>query len=224
MTITERLFALRDEGYAAFTARLIPNIEPARVIGVRSPDVRRLARELRGSAEADRFVAELPHRYLEENGLHAALLEGVKDFDEALRQVERFLPHVDNWATCDTLSPRVFGRRADRLLPSVERWLADGHEYTVRFAIGMLMRHYLDAPRFDPAHLQRVASIGRQEYYIRMMQAWYLATALAKQEAATLPFLERGRVDEWVRRKAIQKACESYRVPAATKARLKAMR
>lgn len=224
MTITETLFGLRDEGYAAFTARLLPTIDPARVIGVRAPAVRRLARELRGSAEADLFLASLPHHYLEENALHAALLEGVKDFDQALHQVELFLPHVDNWATCDSLSPRVFGHQAERLLPSVERWLDAEHQYTVRFGIGMLMRHFLDAPRFAPCHLQRVAAIECDEYYIRMMQAWYLATALAKQPSATMPYMEPGRVGEWVRRKAIQKACESYRVPDATKARLRAMR
>lgn len=209
MNIEERLFALRDEKYAAFTAKLIPNINPNSIIGVRAPQMRQLARELKGTAEAEAFLAVLPHRYLEEYGLHAALLEGVRDYDTALHEVERFLPFVDNWGTCDTLSPRVFARHTDELLPHIRRWMASEHEYTVRFGIGMLMRHYLDE-YFRKEHLQWVASIDREEYYIKMMQAWYFATALAKQWEATLPVI--ASLPAWVRRKTIQKACESFRV------------
>ena len=218
MNIEERLFDLRDEKYAAFTAKLIPTVDPSRVIGVRAPQMRQLARELKGSAEAAAFVAVLPHRYLEENGLHAALLEGLKDFDAALHEVERFLPHVDNWATCDTLSPRVFAKHKEELLPHVRRWMASKHEYTCRFGIGMLMRHYLD-DAFCSEHLQWVASIHREEYYVKMMQAWYFATALAKQWDATLPVIS--TLPDWVRRKTILKACESFRVPQAHKDYLK---
>ena len=219
MTIEERLFALRDGKYADFTARLIPNINPARVIGVRAPLMRQLARELKGTAEAEDFLATLPHRYLEENHLHAALLEGVKDYSLALREVERFLPYVDNWATCDTLSPRVFARHTDKLPPIIHKWMALPHEYTVRFGIGMLMRYFLEDKTFRPEYLQWTASIDCEEYYIRMMQAWYFATALAKQWEATLPVI--GTLPEWVRRKTIQKACESFRVPQEHKDYLK---
>ena len=222
MTIQERLFALRDEKYADFTSRLIPNIDPGRIVGVRSPQMRQLARELRGTAEAEAFVASLPHRYLEEYGLHAALLEGIKDYGTALREVERMLPYVDNWATCDTLSPRVFARHTAELLPHVCRWMGAGHEYTCRFGIGMLMRYYLEDGAFCAEHLQWVANIRREDYYVRMMQAWNFATALAKQWEATLPVVE--ALPDWVRRKSIQKACESRRVDDNRKALLRALR
>ena len=224
MDIESRLMALRDEGYAAFTAKLIPNLPPDRVIGVRAPHIRLLAKELRGSAEAEAFLAALPHRYLEENGLHAALLCDIKDYAAALSEVERFLPHVDNWATCDTLSPRAFARHTAELLPHVRRWMASPHEYTCRFGIGMLMRYYLEDSAFLVDHLQWVAAINRDEYYIKMIQAWYFATALAKQWPAAEPYMHPGRVGEWVRRKAIQKAIESFRVPAAHKAHLRDLR
>lgn len=221
MTIEERLFALHDEKYAAFTAKLIPNVNPDCIIGVRAPQMRQLARELKGTHEADVFLSVLPHRYLEENGLHAALLEGVKDFDAAICEVERFLPYVDNWGTCDTLSPRVFAKHTDELLPHICRWMAARHEYTVRFGIGMLMRYYLDI-HFREEYLQWVASIDREEYYIKMIEAWYFATALAKQWDATLPVI--AGLPDWVRRKSIQKACESYRVPQAHKDVLRGLR
>lgn len=216
--IQDRLFALRDEKYAAFTAKLIPNIDPARVIGVRAPLMAKLAKELKGTDEAREFLARLPHRYLEENGLHAALLCGVKDYATVVEEVERFLPYVDNWATCDTLSPRCFARHTDELLPRIRQWMASDLEYTCRFGIGMLMRHYLD-DHFRPEYLQWVASIHREEYYVKMMQAWYFATALAKQWEATLPVI--ATLPDWVRRKSIQKACESFRVPQEHKSFLR---
>ena len=223
MNIQERLFALRDEKYAAFTARLIPNIDPTTIIGVRAPLMARLAKELRGTAEAEAFMAVLPHRFLEENGLHAAQLSGMKDYDAVVEETERFLPYVDNWGTCDTLAPKCFARHADELLPRVRRWMGSEHEYTCRFGIGMLMRHYLDE-HFREEHLKWVAAIDREEYYIKMMQAWYFATALAKQWDATLPYMTKGRVGEWVRRKSIQKAIESFRVSDEHKNALRKMR
>lgn len=212
MTIQERLFALRDERYAAFSAKLIPTVAPDRFIGVRSPQLRELAKELRDSAGD--FLAELPHRYHEENMLHAYLLCVGKDYAAVVGETERFLPYVDNWAVCDSLAPRVFARHKGELLPRIERWMAAEHEYTVRFGIGMLMRHFLDGD-FRQEHLGRVAAVSRDEYYIKMMQAWYFATALAKQWDATLPVVD--SLTGWVKAKTIQKACESYRVSAGHK-------
>ena len=221
MTIQERLFALRDEKYAVFTAKLIPNIDPDHIIGVRAPQVAFLAKELRGTPEAAVFISALPHRYLDENGLHAALVNHIKDYATALSEVERLLPHIDNWATCDTLSPTCFARHTDELLPHVRRWMASSHEYTCRFGIGMLMRHYLEPKSFREEFLQWVATIDHEEYYVRMMQAWYFATALAKQWDATLPIID--NLAPWVRRKTIQKACESFRVPQAHKTMLRTL-
>lgn len=207
MTIQERLFSLRDEKYATFSAKLIPTVSPDRFIGVRSPQLRTLAKELKNNASG--FLSELPHQYHEENMLHAYLLCEEKKYDILVEETERFLPYVDNWAVCDSLAPRAFARHKEELLPRIKKWMAAEHEYTVRFGIGMLMRHFLDAD-FRREHLRWVAEVSRGEYYIKMMQAWYFATALAKQWDATLPLLD--TLEGWVRGKSIQKALESYRV------------
>ena len=221
MTIQERLFTLRDEKYAAFSAKLIPTVEPDRFIGVRSPQLRTLAKEMCSNnshssliTQRSSFLNELPHRYHEENMLHAYLLCEEKKYATVVEETERFLPYIDNWAVCDSLAPRVFARHKEELLPHFERWMAAEHEYTVRFGIAMLMRHYLDAD-FRPEYLTKVAAVSREEYYIQMMQAWYFATALAKQWEATCPVI--ATLPDWVRRKSIQKACESFRVPQAHK-------
>ncbi len=208
------LLALRDERYRAFHLRLVPGLPADALIGVRMPQLRTLAKEI----DAEPFLACLPHRYYEENQLHAILLSGMKDFDLCLREVECFLPYVDNWATCDGLRPRCFAKHTDELLPFVQRWLASEHEYTVRFGIGVLEAFFLDKA-FYPEQLQWVAAIRREEYYVKMMQAWYFATALAKQWDATLPVV--ATLPDWVRRKTVQKACESFRVPQEHKDRLK---
>lgn len=221
MEILERLFSMQDVGYQAFQRRLMPTVAPERVIGVRTPQLRRLAKELRGSAGA--FLAELPHFYYEENNLHAFLIEGISDYDECLSAVEAFLPHIDNWATCDSLSPRVFGRHTDELLAPIQCWLGSERVYPCRFGIGQLMRWYLDE-RFSPEYLRMVAAVASEEYYVRMMVAWYFATALAKQYEFTLPYLTEGRLDEWTHRKTIQKAIESDRISAEQKAYLRTLR
>ena len=221
MTIRERLLALRDEKNAAFLARLIPNLPPETVLGARTPELRSLARELRGTEEAARFLETLPHGYLEENQLHAFLIAEIRDYARCLREVERFLPFVDNWATCDGLRPRCFAKHTGDLLPHINDWLHAEHEYTVRFGIGILEAFYLD-DAFEEGHLQWVAAIRREEYYIRMMQAWYFATALAKQWDAALPVIP--TLPEWVRRKAIQKACESFRVSDEHKAIIRTLK
>lgn len=217
MNIEERLFALQDLRYREFHRGLVPTAADDYIIGVRMPALRALAKEI----EPESFLSTLPHRYYEENQLHAILLSGMKDYDRCLREVERFLPYVDNWATCDGLRPRCFAKHTDELQPFVQRWLAAKHEYTVRFGIGVLEAFFLDEA-FRPEQLQWVASIHREEYYIKMMQAWYMATALAKQWDATLPLV--ATLPDWVRRKTIQKACESFRVPADHKAILHNMK
>lgn len=220
----ERLFSLRDEKYAAFQRPLLPNLAPESIIGVRTPALRLLAKELRGSAEAEAFLAALPHRYFEENQLHAFLVAQERDYRRCIERLECFLPFVDNWATCDQLSPRVLGRHRAELLPEVRRWMASGHEYTCRFGIGMLMRYYLEDNTFSEEYLRWVAAIDREEYYVRMMQAWFFATALAKQWSAAEPYMHDGRLPDWVRRKAIQKALESFRIPAAHKSHLRGLK
>ena len=219
MTIQEKLFSLHDEKYAAFSAKLIPTVEADRFIGVRSPQLRALAKELKNNASE--FLGELPHRYHEENMLHAYLLCEEKKYAILVDETERFLPYIDNWAVCDSLTPRVFARHKGELLPKIRQWMASEHEYTVRFGIGMLMRHYLDSD-FQPEHLRWVADIHREEYYIKMMQAWYFATALAKQWDATLPVLD--FLEGWVRGKSIQKALESFRVSDDHKTILRKLR
>lgn len=220
----ERLFSLRDEKYAAFQRPLLPNLAPESIIGVRTPALRLLAKELRGSAEAEAFLAALPHRYFEENQLHAFLVAQEKDYRRCIERLECFLPFVDNWATCDQLSPRVLGRHRAELLPEVRRWMASGHEYTCRFGIGMLMRYFLEPDTFSEEYLRWVAAIDREEYYVRMMQAWFFATALAKQWSAAEPYMHDGRLPDWVRRKAIQKAIESFRIPPAHKSHLRSLK
>ena len=214
MTIEERLFALQDTKYRDFHRNLVPGMPDDYIIGVRMPNLRLLAKEI----DKELLLTTLPHRYYEENQLHAIVLSGMKDYDECLRQVERFLPFVNNWATCDGLRPRCFAKHTEELQPHIRRWIAAEHEYTVRFGIGVLEAFFLDKA-FREEHLQWVASIEREEYYIRMMQAWYFATSLAKQWEATLPVVE--ALPDWVRRKAIQKACESFRVSDDHKAILK---
>ena len=226
MTLQERLFSLRDENYAAFSAKLIPTVPADRFIGVRSPQLRALAKELSKDSNNQTIsqssvLGELPHRYHEENMLHAYLLCIGREYATVVEETERFLPYIDNWAVCDSLAPRAFARHKAELLPRIREWMASEHEYTVRFGIGTLMRHYLDAD-FRPEDLWWVAAIDREEYYIRMMQAWYFATALAKQWDATLPVLD--SLAPWVRQKSIQKALESYRVGDDHKAILRTLR
>ena len=221
--IQERLFALQDADYAAFQRPLMPTVEEEAFIGVRTPALRSLAKELRGSAEAEAFLVSLPHVYFEENQLHAFLIALEKDFDTALAQTDAFLPFVDSWATCDQLTPKAFRKNRAALNEMIDRWILSAHEYTVRFAIKMRMDHFLD-DAFSPEILEQAAAVQREEYYIRMMQAWFFATALAKQYEAALPYLEQNRLEPWVHNKTIQKAVESYRITPEQKAYLKTLR
>ena len=223
MSIRETLFSLREEKFAAFQAKLIPNVAPERVIGVRPPTLRKLAKTLRGSGQAEEFLKALPHEFFEENNLHAFLLCEMKDFEACVQAVEDFLPYVDNWATCDQMSPGVFRKNKQALLPHIRRWIASEQCYTRRFGIGMLMSHFLDED-FREEYLSLVSDIRSEEYYVNMMIAWYFATALAKQYEAALPYLENRRLDPWVHNKAIQKAVESFRVSDGHKTYLKTLK
>lgn len=221
--ITDALFALQDTAYQAFQSKLMPTIPPETVIGVRTPLLRKLAKELVGTPQAEDFLRRLPHAYYEENNLHAFLVENIRDYGAALAETERFLPYIDNWATCDCFCPKVFARHRAELLSSVRRWLGSDRLYTARYAIGMLMRHYLDEA-FQPEYLAWVADIHSQAYYLNMMRAWYFATALAKQPDAALPWLTERRLDVWTHNKTIQKAVESLRIPPEMKRQLRELR
>lgn len=218
--IRARLFALRDEKYRDFQGKLIPGLPEGAMIGVRTPELRKFAKEI-GADEG--FLAELPHRYFDENQLHAFIISGIKDFDEALSRLEVFLPYVDNWATCDQMSVKSFRNHTGELLPRIRRWLDSGRTYTVRFGIGCLMEFYLD-DNFRPEYPEMVAAVHSEEYYVRMMAAWYFATALAKQYGAVVPYLENHRLDPWVHRKTIQKAVESFRITPEQKVYLKSLK
>lgn len=223
MNILEKIKALQDTKYGAFQAKLLPDISPKSIIGVRTPALRQLAKEMVRHGEAENFLVELPHRYFEENQLHAFILSLEKDFERCIVLIDQFLPYIDNWATCDQLTPQCLSNHHDRLLPYIERWIEDKHEYTVRFAIGMLMRHFLDT-HFVSRYAEMVAGIRREEYYIRMMQAWYFATALAKQYEYALPYIENRCLERWTHNKSIQKAIESYRITDEQKEYLKKLR
>lgn len=221
--IREKLYTLQDTGYRDFHSRLIPNIDKENVIGVRAPQLRRLAKELYGTSEAEEFMRALPHKYYEENTLHAYLIEKITDFTECVARIEEFLPYIDNWATCDQMNPKVKADDAPALLEHVRRWITSDHTYTVRFGIKCLMNYYLD-DRFDEKYLSLVADIRHEDYYVKMMIAWYFATALAKQWDAALPYIEDRCLDDMIHKKAIQKAVESFRITAAQKETLKLLR
>lgn len=209
--ILKQLFALQDLKFRDFHAGLCPTLDAETIIGVRTPQLRSLAREIRKAGEDVSFLKTLPHRYYEENQLHAFLISEERDFHRAIEEVNRFLPFVDNWATCDSLRPKAFVKNHARLASQVELWLSSQQPYTLRFGIEMLMVHFLDAD-FRVEYLERVSKIRSDEYYVNMMIAWYFATALAKQYEAALPYLMEHRLDIWVHNKSIQKARESDRV------------
>ena len=223
ISLQDQLFALQDKSYADFQSKLLPTVARETVIGVRTPDLRKMAKQVSKTPAAQEFIQALPHRYFEENQLHAFILSEEKDFNISITNLELFLPYVDNWATCDQLSPKCFKRHTYELLPYIRKWLKSRHTYTVRFGMGMLMRYYLDG-EFKQEYLEWVASVKSDEYYIRMMQAWFFATALAKQWDATLPFINQRRLHPWTHNKAIQKATESYRITAEQKELLKTLR
>lgn len=223
MTVYERLIACSDEQYKEFQSKLVPNIPKETVLGVRTPDMRRIAKEIRGTEEAEGFLAELPHKFYEENLVHFFLIAMIKDFDQCVQAVETFLPYVDCWPVCDQSTPKVFAKNHEKLLPLIRKWMDSDHVYTARFGIRMLMNEFL-GDDFKPEYLAWVAGVPGEDYYIRMMVAWYFATALAKQYDESVVYIEKRRLEPWTHKKAIQKAVESFRVTEAHKEYLKMLR
>ena len=221
--VREQLFGLQDETYRDFQSALMPTVPKEKVIGVRTPALRKLAKQLAGTPQAEMFLRSLPHDYYEENNLHAFLIEAIRDYGTALAETEKFLPYIDNWATCDFPEPKCFRKNKKAVLEEVRKWIASTETYTIRYGIGMLMRLFLDED-FSPEYLEMAAGVQSQEYYVNMMIAWYFATALAKQWDAAVPYIEQHRLSDWVHKKTIQKAVESYRITSEQKEYLKGYR
>ncbi len=222
-SITKLLFELRDEEYAKFQAKLTPSVDPKLFIGVRVPDVRKLAKELKNDPGVEVFLQELPHKYYDENMLHGLLISEIKDFDIAIKETDRFLPYVDNWAVCDIMSPKVFKKHKTELIECIRKWAKSKKTYTIRFGIEMLMSHYLDDD-FKAEYLDIPARIRSDEYYVNMMIAWFFATALTKQWDSAIQYIENVRLDKWTHNKTIQKAVESYRITDEQKSYLRTLK
>lgn len=220
MEVTKQLFSMRDEEYAAFQSKLTPNIDMESFIGVRVPILRKYAKEYKNNTECKEFLLTLPHQYYDENMLHGILLSEIKDYEDCIEKVEKFLPYVDNWAVCDIMSPKVFKKHKVQLIDKIKEWSGSKHTYTCRFGLEMLMSFYLDED-FKDEYLEIPVKVQSKEYYVNMMIAWFMATALAKQWEATIPYITENRLGDWVHNKTIQKACESYRITKEQKAYLK---
>jgi 3-methyladenine DNA glycosylase AlkD len=250
MTVAElkkMLFKNQDLKYRDFHASLLPNIDKKSIIGVRVPTMRKIAKEFAAGAtpaELGKFLDKLPHKYFEENQVHLFAVERIKDFDECLRRIEQFLPYIDNWAVCDGKSPKALLKDEARFLERIQAWLKSKHPYTVRFGVNMLMNFFLDE-RFSKEHLKLVAAIDENRfdddstgaaqasgnaarptdrYYVQMVIAWYMATALAKQWDATFPYIKGRKLSPWIHAKSIQKACESYRITQEQKETLRGLK
>lgn len=221
--IQNRLFALQDLSYKAFHSKLIPTIDPDTIIGVRTPDIRSLAKELKETQAAYDFLNILPHNYYEENNLHAALIEYISDYDTLIAYIDAFLPYVDNWATCDMFAPKSLKKHLPQLYDKILEWISSDNAYTIRFGIGMLQRFFLDS-EFKSEMLGLVSGIHSDEYYVNMMIAWYFSTALVKQYDAAVAYLENNELNVWIHNKAIQKAVESYRITPEIKTYLKTLK
>ena len=222
-SLQEKLFQLQDLKYRDFHSKLMPTVEKERVIGIRTPVLRTFAKQFAGTEEAAAFLRDVPHVYYEENNLHMMIITVIADYEECLNEVKRFLPYIDNWATCDFPEPKCFRKHKEELFPEIRQWIASDETYTIRYGIGMLMRLYLDED-FSEEYLELVADVRSEEYYVNMMIAWYFATALAKQWETVIPYMESRRLPEWVHRKTIQKAVESYRVTREQKTYLRSLR
>lgn len=209
--IQKKLFKMQDTAYRDFHSRLMPETDKEKVIGVRTPELRKFAKQFYGTTEADKFLSQLPHRYYEEDNLHAFLIEQIKDYGEVISKLDEFLPYVDNWATCDMMKPKIFKKHLPELKEKCFEWLDSPHTYAVRFGIVMLMTHFLD-DEFDISIPEKISQIRSEEYYIKIAVAWYFATALAKRYDETIPFIKNNKLDPWTHNKAIQKAKESYRI------------
>ena len=218
-----KLYDLQDLKYRDMQIKIIPTVEPESVIGVRTPELKSIAKDILKDGNYKGFLEELPHKYFEENQLHAFIISGIKDLNECMEDLETFLPYVDNWATCDQMSPKIFRKHKYVLFSHIKEWVNSEKTYAVRFGVGMLMEHFLDDD-FDPLYPELVAKLRSDEYYVNMMIAWYFATALAKQYESILPFIEEKRLDDWTHNKAIQKSQESRRITEEQKLYLKSLK
>lgn len=221
--VQKRLFEMQDAEYRDFHAKLVPTMEKTKFIGIRTPMLRKFAKKFGKTEESEIFLQVLPHQYYEENNLHGLLIEQIRDYNKCLEELERFLPFIDNWATCDLLALHMMKKHRDVFIREVYRWIESDQPYTIRFGIGMLMRHYLDE-EFKTEYPEKVAAIRSEEYYVNMMRAWYFATALAKQYEKILPFIEEQKLDVWTHNKTIQKAIESYRISPEQKEYLRGLK
>ncbi len=219
----KKLKSCQDLKYRDMQIKIIPSVDPETIIGVRTPELKSMAKEIYKSGDYKDFLKELPHEYFEENQLHSFIISGIKDLNECMEEVETFLPHIDNWATCDQLSPKVFKKNRKELLKHIKKWIKSRKTYTVRFGVGMLMEHFLDED-FAPEYPEMVSKLRSEEYYINMMIAWYFATAMAKQYEQVIPYIEEKRLDTWTHNKAIQKCVESNRITDEKKAYLKTLK
>ncbi|MCF0221909.1 MAG: DNA alkylation repair protein [Fibrobacter sp.] len=251
--LVKNLFENQDLKYREFHTALVPGIPHDTYIGVRVPILRKLAREFfctAGPGELSRFLDSLPHRYFEENHIHAMLVEMMGDFDECLARTEQFMPYINNWAICDGKKPRALLKKPDVFLGKTAGWVKSDHPYVVRFGINMLMEFFLDE-RYSPKCLKWVAAVdtakfrnlpdgslnprvsavtpagvplANPEYYVQMEVAWYFATALAKQWEDAFPYIECCKLDPWTHNKTIQKSIESFRIPDERKAVLRKLK
>lgn len=222
-SIQEELFKYKDEKYAEFQSKLTPGVDKSLFIGVRVPNIRKIAKGISNIEDIYHFLNGVPHKYYDENMLHSALLSNIKDYDECIRLINIFLPYIDNWAVCDTLAPKVFIKHKDKLIKDIIKWSKSKDVYTCRFGIEMLMSHYLDKD-FKKEYLDIPSKIHSDEYYVNMMLAWFYATALAKKWEETIIYLEENKLDVWVHNKTIQKAIESYRITDKQKEYLRTLR
>ena len=220
--IRAKLFELQDTGYRDFQSKLIPTVAADTIIGVRTPELKKLAGEYLMNEAIEDFLKELPHDFFEENQLHAFIISRIKDYSRCMELLKAFLPYIDNWATCDQLSPKIFKKHRTELLSEVRQWIKSDRAYTIRFAIGMLMEHFLDED-FEEEYLEIVSAVRSDEYYVKMMVAWYFATALAKQYDSAVKYLEECKLDSWTHNKAIQKSVESRRISEERKEYLKTL-
>ena len=223
MTVYDKLLEVKDDAYKEFQAKLVPNISADTILGVKTPELRRIAKEVFLSEDKDAFLNSLPHKYYEENLIHFFIISMIKDFDECIKEVDRFLPYVDCWPVSDQASPKSFKKNHDKLLPHIKKWMKSKHVYTARFGIRMLMNEFLGED-FKSEYPKMVASLKGEDYYLKMMAAWYFATALAKQYDESVKYIEEHKLDDWVHKKAIQKAIESFRVSDEHKEYLKTLR
>lgn len=221
--INKELFSLQDKKYRDFQGKLLPTVKSDSVIGVRTPELRKLAKKYVKEEKITEFLNNLPHKYFDENQLHAFIISEIKDYKKCIEELNKFLPYIDNWATCDQLSPKIFKKNKTDLLKEINKWISSTHTYTVRFGIGMLMQHFLDED-YDIKYPKMILKIRSEEYYINMMIAWYFATALAKQYNSIIPFIENKKLDKWTHNRSIQKAVESYRITPEQKEYLKSLK